>query len=276
MSHFRQLTSSTQGPITMELEGNTLNFVVVLDPARSNVSAELSTRGDRNSEEAKLIDTARLEQTRNGLKLVVDVPDNVTIMGGGSSVNINSNVIVGGGVQVAYGRNGYSSGHGKTLVLEHGIDVKVYIPEASDILISGGTGVGLSASGRAGTIQVKTAGGNVDFGEALEVNIRASGGEVTGRYVWKSADIRTSGGDILLSDVGGSVQLRSSGADVEIDRLFGNGEIATSGGDIKIGIFHGQQLSLRTSSGNIQHPEHPGISARVSGGKINGKHSRGW
>jgi hypothetical protein len=33
---------------------------------------------------------------------------------------------------------------------------------------------------------------------------------------------------------------------------------------------------MKTSAGNIRHPQHPGIDARTSGGKINGKSANRW
>jgi DUF4097 and DUF4098 domain-containing protein YvlB len=285
MSHFRELLADARGPIVMELEANALNFQVKME-RRSNVIVELKTRGNDGSEEARLIDTARLESTRSGYKLVVDVPESVTIIsGGGRITSVVSNSTVygsvvqigrsGGSIQIGNGNvqiNGFGRGNG--LILEHGIDVTVYVPENSSVLMERGGGV--HVSGRADRIDVDTRGGDVDFQEARALDITTSGGNITGVFVADDAKVRTSGGDIEIGETRGEIDLRTSGGNVRVGEAHGDGSMETSGGNVVLKKFYGRSMKMRTSGGNIRHPEHPGIKARTSGGNINGKSADRW
>ncbi len=274
MSHVRELLDDARGPIFIELEANALEFEVKME-RRSGILVELRTDGGPKSEEAKLIDTARLERTRDGYKVVVDVPNSVSIVrsnGGRTSI---SNVVISGGGRVfqvgngnvqinSFGRRGSISSSG--LVLEHGIDVTVYVPEDSSVLVN--KGGGLTVAGRANVIETDFSGGDVDFDQAAELRIRTSGGDITGNFVSRHANVRTSGGDIDLGEVQGDIDLETSGGNVTLETARGNGRMRTSGGNVTLRSFHGQRLSMKTSGGNIKHPRHEGIDARTTGGRV--------
>jgi hypothetical protein len=288
MSHSRELLADARGSVFMELEGNALDFQVKME-RRSNIIVELKTRGGSGSEEAKLIDTARLESTRDGFKLVVDVPDSVTIINGGRITQIGGTFY--GGIQV--GRNNFgnivvgnnnvqTNVFGRTrrdtsaqnVVLEYGIDVTVYVPEDSSLLME--KGGNLDVSGRANKIEVDIVGGDVHFQQANTLDIVTSGGGISGDFVAGSAKVRTSGGSINIGETRGEIDLDTSGGNVKVGAAYASGSMETSGGNVSLREFYGERMVMRTSGGNIRHPEHPGIKARTSGGSINGKSSNRW
>lgn len=289
MSYTRELLEDARGPVAIELEGNALTFKVKAE-RRSGVLVELWTSGGKDSAEAGIIRDATLTSGNNGLKLNVPVPNSVIIYGrnGGTTVIGGSSVVTGGffsgsvqigngNVQVnqfGRGRNVFASGGGNATVLEHGIEVIVYVPEDSDVVCF--KGCGLEITGRVGLIETDFSGGDVVFQQAGELKVRTSGGDIEGDYVSFRARVRTSGGDIEIGEVRGPIELETSGGNVSVGAAYQDGSMRTSGGNVSIKEFYGQSLRLTTSGGNIRHPEHSGISARTSGGRINGKSTNRW
>ena len=301
MTYTRELLEDASGPVGIELSGNALRFQVKME-RRSNIFVELRTRAGKDSPEAQIIRDATLGfNPSNGLKLDIPVPDSVIIHGRGGSTTVISNgggfvsnsfvggsfVQVGrvhgnvqignGNVQVnqfGSGRNVHVGGNSNALVLEHGIDVTVYLPQDSDVYSFKGNG--LNITGRAGLIETDFSAGDVIFQQAGELKVRTSGGDIRGDYVGWSADARTSGGSVLISEVRGPIELRTSGGNVSVGVAHQNGSMRTSGGNVRLEEFHGTRLRMKTSGGNISHPEHPGINAETSGGRINGKFANRW
>lgn len=282
MTYTRELLEDARDRVSIKLSGTALEFEIVMQ-RRNGVLIELSTPGGQDTPEAGIIRDATLSWGRNGLDLNVPVPNSVVILGrGGSvrSVNVggSGSVVQIGGVQFGsgnvqvnqfgFGRSRMSVG-GNATVLEHGIKVTVYLPEYSDVLCT--KGAGLNITGPAGIIETDFSGGDVVFEQAGELDIRTSGGDIQGGYVAGRAKVRTSGGDIEIEEIRGGVELETSGGDIEVGVAHGDGSMRTSGGNVKLREFTGARMSMRTSGGNIKHPTHPGIEARTSGGRINGK-----
>jgi hypothetical protein len=271
-NYTRELLSDTNGSVHLEVEGNALDFEVIME-RRSGILVELSTTGNDKSEEFAIINAATLESGFKGYKLVVPVPENVTIFSGFSG---SRTVMTGGSfTQIGHGNvqvNSFGGRRGRFTtgtVLEHGIKVKVYLPENSS-LFSRKAG-GLSVSGNAGDINADLNGADVYFERASSVEIETSGGDIDGQFVAYKAVVRTSGGDIRLGETRGLVDLKTSGGNISIDVAHGDGEMRTSGGNLTLGQFFGRSMRMKTSGGNIRHPQHAGIQAKTSGGRVNGK-----
>lgn len=297
MTYIRELLEDARGPVAVELKGNALEFEVKMQ-RRSGVLVEMRTRGGENSPEAKLIRDATLTSDRNGLKLEIPVPGSVIIYGrnGGSTViNSSGGMVMGGNffsgsVQIGrgnvqvnqFGRGRNVSRNGNALVLEHGIEVTVYLPEDSNVSCFKGSG--LNITGRAGLIETDFSGGDVTdfsgggviFQQAGELKVRTSGGDIEGDYVAFRARVRTSGGYIRIGEVRGPIDLETSGGNITVGNAYQDGSMRTSGGNVSLEEFYGETLRMKTSGGNIRHPQHPGIDARTSGGRINGKSANRW
>jgi hypothetical protein len=290
MTYNRELLEDARGPVAIELNGNALEFEVKME-RRSGILVELTTTGGSDSPEVDLIRKATLTSSQRGFKLDVPFPNSVIIYGGyGGTTVINSGggTVVGGrffgsvqfdsgNVQVnqfGRGRNVHVSGNSDTLVLNHGIKVTVYLPQDSDVACFKGSG--LNITGRAGLIETDFSGGDVIFEEAGELKVRTSGGDIEGDYVSFRARVKTSGGDIEIREVRGPIELETSGGNVKVDVAHQSGSMRTSGGNVSLGEFYGETLRMKTSGGNIRHPQHPGIDALTSGGKINGKSANRW
>jgi DUF4097 and DUF4098 domain-containing protein YvlB len=100
------------------------------------------------------------------------------------------------------------------------------------------------------------------------IDIKTSGGDITGSDIGGNADVHTSGGDVKLGRVSGTVRAKSSGGDVTIESSGGTVNAYTSGGDVNIREAAGN-LEAKTSGGSIDIRRAGGtVLAHTSGGSI--------
>jgi DUF4097 and DUF4098 domain-containing protein YvlB len=100
------------------------------------------------------------------------------------------------------------------------------------------------------------------------IDIKTSGGDITGSDIGGNADVHTSGGDVKLGRVSGTVRAKSSGGDVTIESAGGTVNANTSGGDVVIREAAGN-LEAKTSGGSIDIRRAGGtVLAHTSGGSI--------
>lgn len=249
MTYTRELTASPNGPTDLRMTG-IVDFEVVLQ-RRKDILVELSTEDRGDSDNAQCINKSTLERTRDAYTLKVESP-----LYGFSPFSYQrfDNVV----------QRGYSSG-GRS----H-ITAVIFLPENSFLsLVSHGGS--LTVTGNAGKIETELHGGSVHFQNASQIDIETHGGSVRGDYVGGRADVRGGGGDIVLEEIRGEMQLKTSGGNIKVGTAYGNGFMRTSGGNLRIREFYGQRLEMHTSGGDITYPPHVGISARTSGGRINGR-----
>jgi putative adhesin len=106
------------------------------------------------------------------------------------------------------------------------------------------------------------------------VDLKTSGGDISGDDIGGNADVRTSGGNVKLARVSGVVHAHTSGGDVEIREVGGNLEAKTSGGSIEVSRAGGTVLA-RTSGGGIRIDDAADtVDASTSGGSITARFSR--
>jgi Toastrack DUF4097 len=100
------------------------------------------------------------------------------------------------------------------------------------------------------------------------IEVKTSGGNITGSDIGGNADVHTSGGDVKLGRVSGTVRAKSSGGDVTIESSGGTVNANTSGGDVVIHEAAGN-LEAKTSGGSIEIRHAGGtVLAHTSGGGI--------
>jgi hypothetical protein len=270
MKYTRTLETELGRSTALTIESDALS-VTVITQSRSNIRVELSADQDCDDATREAINSAELLAPRSGgLQLIAHAPRRQF-----SGYNSGS-VVIGGNVYGSFNTsvNYFGSGRASFVTTDH-IDVVVYVPQyfTVDAQMRGGS---LHVSGPIGEIRGDLSGGDVKFDDADHIDLDLSGGSLRGRDVLHSVEVRSSGGNVSLDRIGGNVHVRSSGGNIKVGELAGSGSMKTSGGNIKLGGFSGEMLTLNTSGGNIEHPEHIGISAKTSGGKVNGKQAKLW
>lgn len=286
MGYTRKFAANPGGPTLLDIKSNSVQFQLYAQNRR-DILVELTTKDKPGEEAARLMDEAWGELTGGSYQLRVDNPNGVS--NGGRGIQINN---FGGGISVqnvsgnmsVIGGRVYVDGHEVTQsqggASSHDITAKVYFPAHSPLRLETSAG-DFEIDGQVGRLAAKLGAGDIRANRAGEVDIFSSSGDIRVDEVIGNAIVDTSSGDVVIGYVEGVVDFGASSGDIRVKEIVGNGRIKASSGDIYVGKFKGDSLILRTSSGDIEHPDVPGIEADTSSGDINGisprrGRRRGW
>jgi DUF4097 and DUF4098 domain-containing protein YvlB len=163
----------------------------------------------------------------------------------------------------------------------------INVPSEFDLDI-GTSGGSVDVAGSVeGTVDVATAGGNIEVDDVVgDISLRTAGGGITVGNVDGDAGLSTAGGDVRVGDVTGNLGVGTAGGDIIIgevkkdlgagtaggdircEKVGGEAGVETSGGDIELGVVKGG-VTARTSGGNIEILGATGKAvAKTSGGDI--------
>jgi DUF4097 and DUF4098 domain-containing protein YvlB len=120
-----------------------------------------------------------------------------------------------------------------------------------------------------GEVRLTTAGGDITMGAADgNVQVTTAGGDITVGDVGNDLDAKTAGGDIETGNIGGSAKVRTAGGDVEVGEVYASAELTTAGGDIDLQGANGT-VKAKTAGGDLRLRKVTGsIDGKTSGGDI--------
>ncbi|GAA2183234.1 hypothetical protein GCM10009785_25960 [Brooklawnia cerclae] len=129
------------------------------------------------------------------------------------------------------------------------VTVRVEAPAGSRIDVAGSYG-DIQVDGSAASIRVRSSAGDVVLGDARDVDVLTSHGDVTIAHLDGRADVVTSNGDTRIESVGGSVAVKSGNGSITCGRLAGELRATTAHGDIRLRSVRGSAVAA-TSAGDI-------------------------
>jgi len=280
MTYTRVLQGSPSLPGLLKIRTDTADFQVVAED-RNDIEVTLFTEDDEGGLGAQMIRAATGEVYGDTYELTVKGPDSHTVVSG--NVGVVAGTIFGGvhmhgnrNVQVGHGNvqyNNFSSGGGSFVT--RGVQGVVRVPTNTSVNIRSGAG-DVETLGNLGAFAGKLSSGNARLASVAELDADLAAGDIWVGYVHDGANVDCSSGNVKLEDVGGYINLSSASGNVKVGRLTGSGRMVSTAGNVKIKQFDGQKLLLKTTMGNISHPEHPGITAKTTMGDINGRSGSRW
>lgn len=118
------------------------------------------------------------------------------------------------------------------------------------------------------TINVKTAGGNVNVGNAAgDLAIKSGGGNIRINKVNGRVDVETGGGQVIVGSALATV-VRTNGGNIAVKQTSGDLVAFTGGGSVDVGEVKGK-TQIETGGGSIRVASAKGlVSARTGGGSI--------
>lgn len=128
--------------------------------------------------------------------------------------------------------------------------VVVDVPARSSLEVTTAS-ANVRTTGTLGSVRVRTASGDVDLDDADRVEVSTASGRVNARTVSGDARIRTVSGDITGRTIGRELAASSASGDVRCDHVDGCVEVATTSGDIRIDHVGGEDISIRSVSGDL-------------------------
>lgn len=211
--------------------------VEAVETDRTTVELE-ALRDDDATREA--IAKATVEQ--NGNEVLVEV-------GGGTGFGI-------GPAWISFGRSPQ-------------VGVRIVCPAGAELDCSTAA-ADVSATGRLGEVQVKTASGDILVEQVAELRIQSASGDVRAGTVDGEARIQTVSGDVRLGSVAGPASATLVSGDLAIDEAHSDLSGKTVSGDQRIGAIRQGQIKLQSVSGDVRLGVRPGTRLRIDATSTSG------
>jgi DUF4097 and DUF4098 domain-containing protein YvlB len=127
------------------------------------------------------------------------------------------------------------------------------VPEGSALRAKTASG-DLTARGRLGDTEVKSASGDVKLDSVGELDVKVASGDLEVKRMDGDAHIDSASGDVDLGEAGRGVVMRTASGDQQVRCVAGGKvELSSASGDIRVGIRRGSRLwvDARSMSGDV-------------------------
>jgi hypothetical protein len=116
-----------------------------------------------------------------------------------------------------------------------------------------------------GRVSGRTASGDFDLGKVGSLEIRTASGDVKVDACAGRCEISSASGDLQLHIAEGDVVVATASGDVSVERIMGRLETKTASGDISVRCCAGQQVEATSLSGDISLgiPEGTRVEAEI-------------
>lgn len=131
------------------------------------------------------------------------------------------------------------------------IRLRVRAPHGADVDVVTGS-ADVTANGRFGTVESKTASGDIRFEEIeRDAEIKVAAGDVKVGRVGGSLKIQSAAGDVAVGEVGDSVEVKTASGDVNVDEAGNNVNVQSASGDVRVGAVSKGSVELKSLSGDL-------------------------
>ena len=127
--------------------------------------------------------------------------------------------------------------------------VSLVVPARTDMNVNVSTAE-LNLRGELGALRVRSASSDVTVEAATRVEAHSASGDVR---IGAAGEVHASSasGDIRVGTVGGALTASSASGDVSADRVGGDVEVGTTSGDVRLKRCDGDDIAVKTVSGDI-------------------------
>lgn len=110
----------------------------------------------------------------------------------------------------------------------------------------------VTATGRLGDVQVKTASGDVDLAEVGTLGLNTASGDVRVRELQGGGRISTVSGDVRVGGVRGELSVNSVSGDVDLGHVDDRVTVQSVSGDQRLAAVRATEARLQSVSGDLQ------------------------
>ena len=128
--------------------------------------------------------------------------------------------------------------------------VSIEAPSGSEIEVRGAS-TDVTLLGTFGTTRVRTQSGDIRADSVADLEANTASGNVRVGSVGGRAVIATVSGDAELMGVGGDLLMSSASGDLKAHHLAADAHISTTSGDVRIGRFDGDEIAIKSVSGDV-------------------------
>lgn len=128
------------------------------------------------------------------------------------------------------------------------VGIRIRCPEGAELDCTSAS-ADLSATGRLGKVELKTASGDVSVEHVAGLRVQSASGDVRVATVEGEARIQTVSGDLAIDDAQGDLSARSVSGDQRIGAVQqGVIKLQSVSGDVRVGVRPGTRLRIDASS----------------------------
>jgi DUF4097 and DUF4098 domain-containing protein YvlB len=150
------------------------------------------------------------------------------------------------------------------------VRIAVEVPAGTDVTARSASGE-MSLRGRFGAVRLRTASGDIDVDEVDRLEVSTASGDARIGVVHGDAGFKTASGDVAVQSATGRLGASSASGDLTVRTVGGAVDVGTASGDVEIGRCDGNDISVKTVSGNIRLGLPAGIRVEPEIGTISGK-----
>ncbi len=130
------------------------------------------------------------------------------------------------------------------------VRARIVAPPGTDLLVAGAS-CDVVARGRYGAVEVKTASGDVSLDTAGRAEVKTASGDVAIERVEGRIQISSASGEVRLGHAAGDVAAALASGDLVADVVGGSLKVATASGDVRVERFEGDEVRVRSVSGDV-------------------------
>ena len=150
--------------------------------------------------------------------------------------------------------------------------VVVTVPAGTDVFTDVAS-ADVRLTGRLGHVRIRTASGGIETDCAARLEITTASGDITGGTIEGDVNISTVSGDCSLRTVGGRVDATLTSGELRVDRCAGDVNVRSTSGSTRIGHCDGNEISVRSISGDVCMGLPTGIRVEADISTVSGKAS---
>jgi hypothetical protein len=149
------------------------------------------------------------------------------------------------------------------------VAVRIRCPEGTELDCTSAS-ADLSATGRLGNVELKTASGDVSLEHVADLRVQSASGDVRAITVDGEARLQTVSGDVRLRTVTGAASATLVSGDLAIDDAQSDLSVKSVSGDLRVGAVQQGQLKLQSVSGDVRVGIRPGTRLRIDANSTSG------
>lgn len=143
------------------------------------------------------------------------------------------------------------SENARWLSRSRGVRIVAEVPHRCDVTVKSAS-AGMNMRGALGTVRVRSASGDLDIDEVERLDVSTASGDARVKVVNGDAGFKSASGDIAVNSTSGRLGASSASGDLVAHSVGGGVDVGTASGDVTIGRCNGNDISVRTLSGDIR------------------------
>lgn len=130
------------------------------------------------------------------------------------------------------------------------VRVLVEVPDATDLTVSTAS-ADVQVVGTLGQVRVKTASGAVRTDAVEHLDVQTASGDTHAGGIDATAEFASASGDVFVERVGGRLSVTTASGDVTVSHAADDVEIGSASGDVRVEHYDGDDITVKTISGDV-------------------------